>query len=336
MTAPGSKNLITDISGLRVGQAEDKSARTGVTVIYPETRAVCAVDVRGGGPGTRETDALRPDNLVQAVEALVLSGGSVYGLAAADGVAAALGARGEGFSLIERDAVPPSPVVPSAILFDLANGGDKGWGETPPYRALGRQALSAAGEAFALGDAGAGYGALAGTLKGGTGSASLVLEDGITLGALVCVNSFGSTTRPDGSFWAQAFEIGNEFGGRRSDGRPVPPADWTGTKLDPRAGENTTLAVIATDAALTRVQCQRLAIMAQDGLARAIRPAHSPFDGDIVFALSTGARPLPDPAPLSLARLGHAAADTLARAIARGVFEAQGWPGGPRAWRKMQ
>ncbi len=336
MTAPGPKNLITDVPGLRVGQAKDEKTRSGVTVIYPKNRAVCAVDARGGGPGTRETDALRPENLVEAVDALVLSGGSVYGLAAADGVTAALGARGEGFSPMERDGVPPSPVVPSAILFDLANGGDKSWGETPPYRELGRWALGAAGMDFALGDAGAGYGALAGRLKGGTGSASLVLEDEITLGALACVNSFGATTRPDGSFWAQAFEVGDEFGGQRGGGASVPPADWAGTKLDPRAGENTTLAVIATDAALTRVQCQRLAIMAQDGLARAIHPAHTPFDGDIVFALSTGARPLPDPAPLSLARLGHAAADTLARAIARGVYEAQGWPGTPPAWRDMK
>lgn len=336
MAAPGAKNLITDVPGLRVGQAEDEAARTGVTVIHPESRAVCAVDARGGGPGTRETDALRPENLVEAVDALVLSGGSVYGLAAADGVAAALGARGEGFSLMEREGVPPSPVVPAAILFDLANGGDKGWGETPPYRELGRQALNAAGEDFTLGDAGAGCGALAGALKGGTGSASLVLEDGVTIGALACVNSFGSTTRPDRSFWAQPFEIGGEFGGRHGDGAPVPPADWTGTKLDPRAGENTTLAVIATDAALTRVQARRLAIMAQDGLARAIRPAHTPFDGDIVFALSTGARPLADPAPLSLTRLGCAAADTLARAIARGVFEAKSRPGEIPAWRDVK
>lgn len=336
MTAPGPKNLITDVPGVRVGQSEDVAVRTGVTVIYPERRAVCAADVRGGGPGTRETDALRPETLVEAVDALVLSGGSVYGLAAADGVAAALGARGEGFSLTQAEGVPPSPVVPAAILFDLGNGGDKNWAGTPPYRDLGRAALEAAGADFLLGDAGAGCGALAGALKGGVGSASLVLEDGVTIGALACVNSFGSTTRPDGSFWARPFEIGSEFGGRRGDDASVSSPDWRGTKSAPRASENTTLAVIATDAALTRVQCQRLAIMAQDGLARAIRPAHTPFDGDIVFALSTGARPLAGPAPLSLARLGHAAADTLARAIARGVYEAKSWPGGASAWRDVK
>ena len=334
MARPGARNLITDTPGLLVGQAEDASARTGVTVLYPEARAVCAVDVRGGGPGTRETDALAPDTLVEAVDALVLAGGSVYGLAAADGVAAALGARGRGFALTAQEGVPPSPVTPAAILFDLANGGRKDWGESPPYRDLGKAALAAAGEDFELGNAGAGYGAAAGTLKGGTGSASLVTDQGVTVGALACVNSFGSVTRPDGAFWAAPFEIGAEYGGRPPGPDRLPPGDWTGTKLDPNARENTTLAVIATDAVLTPAQARRVAVMAQDGLARAIRPVHTPFDGDVVFVLSTARQALADPAPLSLAQLGAAAADTLARAVARGVYEAQSL-GGMRGWRDL-
>ncbi|WP_308238068.1 P1 family peptidase [Phenylobacterium sp. J367] len=200
---PGARNLITDVPGLKVGQAEDVRVRTGVTVILPDERAVCAVDVRGGAPGTRETDALAPENLVDAVDAVVLSGGSSYGLAAADGVVAWLGARGRGYGLSPDPAVPPSPVVPAAILFDMANGGDKAWGESPPHRALGRAAVAAAAEDFALGTAGAGYGAMAGALKGGVGSASIVSHDGYTVGALAAVNSFGSAVAPGGrTFWA--------------------------------------------------------------------------------------------------------------------------------------
>ncbi|HMP63030.1 MAG TPA: P1 family peptidase, partial [Phenylobacterium sp.] len=195
---PGARNLITDVPGLSVGQAHDEAVRTGVTVILPEARAVAACDVRGGGPGTRETDALDPHNLVEAVDAVVLSGGSVYGLAAADGVAAWLGARRRGYGLVTTAGVPGSPVVPAAILYALANGGDKGWGEAPPYRALGRAAAVAAGPAVALGTAGAGYGALAGRLKGGVGSASAVTHDGFTVGALAAVNSFGSVVAPGG------------------------------------------------------------------------------------------------------------------------------------------
>ncbi|HEX6866358.1 MAG TPA: P1 family peptidase, partial [Caulobacteraceae bacterium] len=226
---PGPRNLITDVPGLLVGQAQDAAVRTGVTVLLPEDRAVCACDVRGGGPGTRETDALAPENLVDAVDAVTLSGGSVYGLAAADGVTAWLGANGRGFGLADMPGVPRSPVVPAAILFDLANGGDKAWGLEPPYRRLGVAAAEAAAADFELGAAGAGYGAMAGRLKGGIGSASIVTEDGLTVGAIV-------------------------------------------------------------------------AVMAQDGLARAIRPVHSPFDGDVVFALSTARRPLAEPAPLAVAR----------------------------------
>src|SRR5262245_7003281 len=166
---PGPLNLITDVGGLKVGMSHDVAAATGVTVLRAEGRAVAAVAVAGGGPGTRETDALGPDTLVDAIDALVFSGGSVYGLAAADGVAAALGAAGEGFALFPTSAVPPSPIVPAAILYDLANAGNKKWGETPPYRALGMAALKDAKEQFALGRAGAGYGARAGLNPGGVG-----------------------------------------------------------------------------------------------------------------------------------------------------------------------
>ena len=177
MTArPGPFNLITDVGGLKVGSAHDAGAMTGVTVIRPDARAVAAVAVAGGGPGTRETDALAPDMLVDAIDALVFSGGSVYGLAAADGVVAALGAAGQGFALVPNSAVPRSPVVPAAILYDLANAGNKAWGEAPPYRALGMSALKSVGPHFALGRAGAGYGARAGSAPGGLGSGALVVE----------------------------------------------------------------------------------------------------------------------------------------------------------------
>jgi len=324
MTArPGARNLITDVAGLSVGQAHDAAVRTGVTVILPDRPAVCAVDVRGGGPGTRETDALAPENLVEAVDAVVLSGGSVYGLAAADGVAGFLGAQGRGFGLIELPGVPRSPVVPAAILYDLANGGDKAWGEDPPYRRLGREAVANPSGAFDLGTAGAGYGAMAGALKGGTGSASITV-DGFTVGAIACVNSFGSVVAGDGrTFWAAPYELNAEFGGLGPAGLTAPPDDWGLAKAAPAARRNTTIACIALDAAVTPAEAKRIAIMAQAGLTRAIRPAHAPFDGDVVFALSTARTELPEPRALALTRMGALAADVLARAIARAVYEAQ-------------
>jgi L-aminopeptidase/D-esterase-like protein len=333
----GPRNLITDVAGLMVGQASDVAARTGVTVLLPEGRAVCACDVRGGGPGTRETDALAPEALVDAVDAVVLSGGSVYGLAAADGVCAWLGARGRGFVVRPDLPIPVAPVVPAAILFDLANGGDKGWGEAPPYRELGRRAVAAAGEAFELGTAGAGFGAMAGGLKGGVGSASVVTADGLTVGALVAVNSWGSVVAPGGrAFWAAPFELAAEFGGLGSAGLAAAPEDW-GLAKAPGSLRNTTIACVATDAALTPAEARRFAIMAQDGLARAIRPVHAPFDGDVVFALSTARQPLPEPAAYSVARLGALAADCLARAVARGVHAATAWPGSDvRCWRDLE
>ncbi|MEE2565839.1 P1 family peptidase [Hyphobacterium marinum] len=323
MAAPGRTNSLLDVDGIAVGQAHDATVRTGVTVILPETRAVCSADVRGGGPGTRETDALQPHTLVDAVDAVVLSGGSSWGLGAADAVAAALGARGRGFSMQNKPGVPVSPVVPSAILYDLTNGGAKDWGEAPPYARLGREALDACGEPLSLGRAGAGYGALAGSLPGGIGSASIVTADGYTVAAIVAVNSVGSVRIPGReAYWAHALEIGGEFGGYRPEGGAFDAEDWGDAKLNPNPGENTTVALVATDAVLTSADAKRLAIMAQTGLVRAIRPVHTPFDGDTVFAMSTGKKPLADPAPLTLTRLGSLAADCLARAIARGVHEA--------------
>ncbi len=194
----GPRNLVTDVAGLTVGLAEDERARTGVTVVLPVEPAVCAVAAPGGAPGTRETDALAADTLVEAVHAVVLSGGSVHGLAAADGVAGWLAARGRGYRLGGEAGLPAAPVVPAAILFDLANGGDKVWDETPPYRALGRLAAGSASLDFPLGSFGAGAGAMAGQLKGGLGSASAVSSDGVTVGALAAVNSFGSVIAPGG------------------------------------------------------------------------------------------------------------------------------------------
>jgi L-aminopeptidase/D-esterase-like protein len=333
MARPGEHNSLSDVAGLSIGCAEDASALTGVTVIVPDSRAVCAADVRGGGPGTRETDALAAENLVDAIDALVLSGGSVYGLAAADGVAAAMGAEGRGFGLVDLPGVPRSPVVPAAILYDLANGGNKAWGGAPPYAALGKRAYAARGKTVPLGNAGAGYGAKAGALKGGQGSASIVSADGLTVAALVCVNSWGSTTMPGSrAFWSHAFEIAGEFGGVRPDGAPFDAEDWDGAKLSLAPRANTTIACVATDVALTPAEAKRVAQMASAGLARAVRPVFAPFDGDVVFALSTAARTLPEPGALSVARIGALAADCLARAVARGVYEAQAL-GGMAAWR---
>lgn len=317
----GAFNDITDVSGVLVGQAEDRNARTGVTVIMPEAPAIIAGDIRGGGPGTRETDLLDPSTLVDRADAVVLSGGSSYGLAAADGVAAWLGARGRGFRLAALDGVPPSPIVPSAILYDLANGGDKNWGEAPPYARLGREAAASAKRRVAQGRAGAGFGARAGAGPGGVGSASFAGDDGLIVGALMAVNSFGSVKMPGTDvFWAAPFEIGEEFGGRWSAAKPHASDMPPDTKLA-AARVNTTIGVVAVNAALTQAEARRVAIMAQDGLGRAIRPVHGPTDGDVIFVLATGTAP-PE-GPLHLTRIGTVAADCVARAIARGVFEAE-------------
>ena len=323
MIRKGERNLITDVAGVRVGQAEDVDARSGVTVLLTDQPAAAAADVRGGAPGTREIDTLNPVNLVGMVDGIVLSGGSVFGLDAASGVVAALSAQGRGFCI--APGAPPVPIVPSAILFDLANGGNKQWGGTPPYAKLGRAAVHSAGLDFALGNAGAGFGAVAGVYKGGLGSASSVTDDGFTLGALVAVNSVGSPLMPGSDvFWAYPFEQDDEFGGRRPRQPFSPdldlPSDMKGAA---RPAANTTLAIVATDASLTRIELQRLAIMASDGFARALRPAHTPFDGDIVLALATAKHEMPMDRPREVLRLGHVGADCVARAIARGVYAAQ-------------
>jgi L-aminopeptidase/D-esterase-like protein len=328
---PGPRNLITDVAGVLVGQAHDTRIATGVTVILAEKPAVCAVDVRGGGPGTRETDLLEAHTLVEAVDAITLSGGSVYGLAAADGVTTWLGAQGRGFTF--RGTGVTAPIVPGAILFDLANGGDKTWGLDPPYRRLGIEAVQAAGASFSLGTHGAGFGAAAGAFQGGIGSASVVSADGISVGAVVAVNSFGAVVGADGRFFAGAGELDGEFGGLGPSLSPIQPDAWPYAKVDAQPRTNTTIACIATDAVLTPGEAKRVAIMAQDGLARAIRPIHTPFDGDVVFVLATGHVPLSDPRGLALARIGALAADALARAVARAVHAAEPRPGGPPTWR---
>lgn len=322
---PGPRNLITDVSGLKVGHATSESVRTGITALLCEPGWAAAVDVRGGGPGTRETDALGPENLVGRAHAVVLAGGSVFGLAAADGVAAWLSARGAGLQL--RPGSPAIPIVPCAVLHDLANGGDKNWGLSPPYRDLGLSAAEEAQSDFALGAVGAGRGALAGFRKGGIGSTSLNL-DGIMVGALAAVNSVGSVLMPDDkTYWAWPFELDAEFGGggppqERMDLSDPAPGEARLTAVGRlRPGVNTTLAVIACNAALSTVECKRVAMMAQDGIARAVRPAHTPFDGDTVFALASAEIALEDNIlrAAQIGRIGSAAADCLARAIARAV-----------------
>ena len=312
----GPLNLITDVVGLRVGNAHDSRLRSGVTVVLFDQPAVAAVDVRGGGPGSRETDLLAPENTVQAIDALVLSGGSAFGLDAAGGVQARLREQGRGFAVRSARV----PIVPAASLFDLLNGGDKQWGLVSPYRDFGLAAVDAAGRDFALGSAGAGFGATTADLRGGLGSASAVSPEGYTVGALVAVNAVGQATIGEGPhFWAAPYEIGSEFGGL---GWPVPfPATALTLRAKGQPAGNTTIAVVATDAMLTKPQARRLAVAAQDGLARAIRPVHTPLDGDTVFAAATGARTLRDPV-WNLASLGALAADVLARAVARGVYMA--------------
>ncbi|MEW6389909.1 MAG: P1 family peptidase [Pseudomonadota bacterium] len=329
MPRPGRLNLITDVPGLKVGCVEDEAVRTGVTVLLCPDAWAAAVDVRGGGPAVRETDTLRPENSFSRAHAICLSGGSVFGLGAADGAAIALSARDVGVKLAAGS--PAIPIVPAASLHDLGNGGDKAWGLSPPYRELGMKAVEAAAADFPLGAVGAGRGAMAGVVKGGLGSASLDLGDGLIVGALVAANPVGSVYMPDGeTFWAWPFEINGEFGGRRPGAmatavEPMPDDTKLGAMGRLRPGANTTLAIVATTADLSTAEAQRMAMMAHDGMGRAIRPAHTTFDGDIVFALASGATTLGEgPARAAgLARLGSAAADCLARAIARAVYEAR-------------
>lgn len=322
---PGPLNLITDVAGLTVGHATDAAVETGVTTLVCGAAWRAGVDVRGGGPGLRETESLAPENLVGRADAIVLSGGSVFGLAAADGVAAVLSARGVGLAL--KPGAPAIPIVPAAVLHDLGNRGDKAWGLEPPYRRLGMASLEAAAIDFEMGSVGAGRGAMAGLLKGGVGSTSLDLGGGLIVGALAAVNCVGSAMTPGNeAYWAWPFEIDGEFGGVRPSGHrdasdPAPDESRLSALGRLQPGANTTLAVVAVSADLTTAECKRLAMMAQDGLARAVRPAHTPFDGDVVFALASGAVGLGEgnDRAVQIARLGSAAADCLARAIARGV-----------------
>lgn len=310
----GARNTIADVAGLRVGNAHDAGLRSGCTVLVGDAPFVAGVSVMGGAPGTRETDLLAPDRLVQEVDALVLSGGSAFGLDACSGVADGLRAIGRGFAVGAQRV----PIVPGAILFDLLNGGDKAWRRNPYYD-LGARALGAASTAFDMGTAGAGYGASTGRWKGGLGSASVVLDSGVTVAALVAVNALGSVTVGEGrQFWAAPFEMGDEFGGLGISAEPASLADMVPGK---RMGEATTIAIVATDARLTQAQATRMAVAAQDGMARAIVPSHTLLDGDLVFAAATGVQEV-DPV-VGAYQIGHAAAVCLARAIARGVFLAR-------------
>jgi D-aminopeptidase len=315
------RNLITDVVGLKVGHAEDLGLGSGTTVVIFDEPAVASVDVRGGGPGTRETDLLNPAQTVPGIDAIVISGGSAFGLDAASGVQAWLREQGRGFAIGSARV----PIVPGAILFDLLSSGDKHWGRFPPYRDFGYAAAASAGLEFELGSFGAGTGATTVNYKGGLGSASARTTDGVTVGAIAAVNAVGSVVIGGGPwFWAAPFEVDGEFGGCGL------PDRFTLQMLEPVIkgvpGANTTLVLVATDAILTKAQANRLAVMAQSGLSRAIYPVHSPLDGDTVFVAATGQRPLADPV-FGLAQLGTLAANVVARAIARGVFAARALPG---------
>ena len=314
-----NRNLITDVPGLKVGNAADAALASGVTAILFDEPAVASADVRGGAPGTRDIDLLQPDETVERIDAVVLSGGSAFGLDAPTGVQAWLRQQGRGF------AIGPVvvPIVPGAIVFDLLNGGNKDWGRFPPYRDLGYAAAANAGHDFALGNTGAGLGATTVNLKGGLGSASATMRDGATVGAIVIVNAVGGVTIGDGPhFWAAPFERDGEFGGR---GLPAAmPPNALEIRLKGGARENTTIALVATDATLTKAQAKRLATVAHDGLARAIYPVHTPLDGDVVFAASTCRHAAPD--LMAFAELGALAANVLSRAVARAVYEARALP----------
>ena len=331
MYKPGPRNLITDVDGIRVGHAVDEKVRTGTTVLLCEKSVTGGVDVRGGGPGLRDVEVLSPENSVGRADAVVLSGGSVFGLAAGDGIAKVLSKQDVGLKF--TPSMPPVPIVVGAILFDLVNGGDKNWKMNPPYHDLGIAALDDAQKntdgSFLLGNAGAGLGARSGNKEGGIGSTSLDLGDGLMVGAIVAVNSVGSVYMPDGeTFWAQPFAIGNELGGQKANPNQQPaiqpmPDDSKFGGMSP--GSNTTIGIIATSAKLTSAECKRVAMMAQDGFARAIRPVHTPADGDTIFCISSGTMEISNGPDRSrrLSEIGAAGADCMARAIARGVFEAQ-------------
>ncbi|MDB5651653.1 MAG: putative enzyme [Hyphomicrobiales bacterium] len=323
------RNLITDVAGVRVGQTQDGALASGVTALIFDAPATASIAISGGAPGTRDVSLLEPGMSVEQVDALVLSGGSAFGLDAMGGVSSWLREQGRGFAV--RDALVP--IVPGAILFDLLNGGDKNWGRHAPYRELGYAAAQTAGLDFALGSHGAGLGATTADLKGGIGSASAVTRGGYCVGALVAVNAIGSAMIGKGPhFWAAPFERDGEFGGF---GWPKIMPDLS-PAMKGVVPENTTIAIVATDAALSRAQAKRMAVMAQDGMGRALRPAHAALDGDLVFSAATGRHVTP-PDARDLTEIGVAAADCLARAIARAIFEAQPLPfaGALPCWRDL-
>ena len=323
------RNLISDVAGVSVGNAQDLALGSGVTALIFDEPAAASIAVHGGAPGLRDTALLEPDMTVGAVDGLALSGGSAFGLDAMGGVQAWLREQGRGFQVRSARV----PIVPGAILFDLLNGGDKNWGRMPPYWALGYEAASRAAPDFALGTAGAGAGATTATFKGGLGSTSAATSGGYRVGALVAVNAVGSAVIGEGpQFWAGQVEHGSEFGGLGVPARLF--HDQLVMRVKGDEPENTTIAIVATDAALSKQQLKRIAVMAHDGLGRALRPTHAMQDGDVVFAAATGRRATP--ASLrDITEIGMVAADCLARAIARGVYEARAlpYPGAQPAWR---
>ncbi len=331
----GPLNLITDVAGVRVGNVDHAGLASGVTAILFDTAAtqgaVASGITLGGAPGSRDMALLEPEMTIAGIHACVLSGGSLFGLDAAGGVANFL--RGKGVGLRISTAI--IPIAVQAITFDLTNGGSKDWGRMPPYWDMGWQAAErATSGAFALGTVGGGYGATTVNLKGGLGSASAITPRGFTVGAIVIVNAVGSAVIGDGPhFWAAPHEIGGEFGDL---GQPMHiPPDALLLNIKGGGPPSTTIALIATDAMLTKPQAKRIAIMANDGLARAVRPAHAPMDGDTIIAAATGHEPLADPPGYDMTEIGMAAGDCLARAIARGVYEATAlpFPGALPAWR---
>ncbi len=320
----GKNNGLTDVGKILVGHYTDLNAVCGTTVVICPEGAVAGVDVRGSSPGTRETDLLAPVNLVDKVQAVVLSGGSVYGLAAADGAVRWLADKGFGFPL---DKGHVAPIVPAAVLYDLGRGPDF----IPPITAgWGFEACQAArGGSVPTGSVGAGTGAMSGGIKGGLGTASLILDSDITVAALVAVNSYGSTIDPlSGRPWEIEMAINDEFGHQTRRAVKLPPPSETGPV------QNTTIGLVATDAYLTKSQAQKIAQMAHDGLARAVRPAHTMFDGDTIFCLATGQKKLPEvpgffavPQAQPINDLGHAAADCITRAIMCAIMTAHSLAG---------
>ncbi|HOW57859.1 MAG TPA: P1 family peptidase [Smithellaceae bacterium] len=316
----GQKNSLTDVAGILVGHYSDIKAACGTSVaLFPEG-ATGGVDVRGSAPGTRETDLLAPHNLVERVQAIVLSGGSVYGLTAADGVVRWLAQKGWGFPLQDKYV---APIVPAAALFDLGRGENF----IPPVSATwGEEACKDASNApVKCGNTGAGTGAMAGGIKGGLGSASEVLESGITVAAMVAVNSLGAVIDPaTGSPWELRMQIAGEFGEIAQKKVQLPATAIA------QACRNTTIGIVATDAMLNKAQAQKIAQMAHDGYARSIRPAHTMFDGDTIFCAATNKKPLPStpgffasPTAPAINEIGSAAADCMARAIIRAVLSAE-------------